>query len=54
MRGGHRIRAREKMHDRAVIAERLRPILDCLNKDNISTKLSIDKEAGIIKIYSGI
>jgi hypothetical protein len=52
MSGGHRIRAREKKHDIAVIAERLRPILDCLNKDNISTKLSIDKEAGIIKIYS--
>jgi hypothetical protein len=26
--------------------------LECLNKGNISTKLCIDKEAGIIKIYS--
>ena len=36
----------------AIIAEHLRPILECLNKDKITTKLSTDKEAGIIKIYS--
>jgi hypothetical protein len=34
------------------MTERLGPILECLNKDDISTKLCIDKEAGIIKIYS--
>jgi hypothetical protein len=42
----------KKKQDISVIAERLRPILEGLNKDNISTKLCTDTEAGIIKIYS--
>ena len=42
----------KKKPDISVIAERLIPVLQCLNRDNMPTKLSIDKEAGIIKIYS--
>ena len=42
----------KKKPDISVIAERLIPVLQCLNKDNMPTKLNIDKEAGIIKIYS--
>jgi hypothetical protein len=42
----------KKKQDMVIVAEQLRPILECLNKDNISTKLCLDKEAGIIKIYS--
>jgi hypothetical protein len=42
----------KKKPDIFVIAERLIPVLQCLNRDNMPTKLSIDKEAGIIKIYS--
>ena len=42
----------KKKPDISVIAERLIPVLQCLNRDNMPAKLSIDKEAGIIKIYS--
>ena len=42
----------KKKQDISIIAERLRPILEGLNKDNISTKLCTDTEAGIIKISS--
>jgi hypothetical protein len=43
---------KKKKQDISIIAEHLRPILEGLNKDNISTKLCTDTEAGIIKIYS--
>jgi len=42
----------KKKPDISVIAERLIPVLQCLNRENMPTKLSIDKEAEIIKIYS--
>jgi hypothetical protein len=42
----------KKKQDISIITERLRPILEGLNNDNISTKLFTDTEAGIIKIYS--
>ena len=42
----------KKQPDIAVIAEHLRPVLQRLNRDKVPTKLTIEKEAGIIKIYS--
>ena len=42
----------KKKPDISVIAEHLLPVLQRLNRDNMPTKLNIDKEAGIIKIYS--
>ncbi len=42
----------DKKPDIVVIAEHLRPVLQRLNRDKVPTKLTIEKEAGIIKIYS--